>query len=76
MTSTGDHADVLKALALGANAVMFGRATRWALGAFGPTGVQKLLNDIIFPELVNATAAAGKTTLKDIDKSIIRTTWP
>ena len=30
--------DVLKALALGANAVMFGRATRWALGAFGPVG--------------------------------------
>jgi 4-hydroxymandelate oxidase len=69
-------ADVLKALALGANAVMFGRATRWALGAFGPTGVQKLLNDIIFPELVNATAAAGKTTLKEIDKSIIRTAFP
>ena len=69
-------ADVLKALALGANAVMFGRATRWALGAFGPVGVQKLFNDIIFPELVNATAAAGKTTLKEIDKSLIRTTWP
>src|SRR5947207_10190588 len=68
--------DVLKALALGANAVMFGRATRWALGAFGPVGVQKLFNDIIFPELVNATAAAGKTTLKEIDKSLIRTTWP
>lgn len=68
--------DVLKALALGANAVMFGRATRWALGAFGPVGVQKLLNEMIFPELINATAAAGKTTLASIDKSIIRTTWP
>ena len=67
---------MLKALALGANAVMFGRTTRWALGAFGPTGVQKLFNDMIFPELVAATAAAGKTTLASIDKSIIRTTWP
>ena len=28
-------ADILKALALGANAVMLGRPTRWALGAFG-----------------------------------------
>ena len=64
--------DVLKALALGANAVMFGRATRWALGAFGPVGVQKLFNDILFPELINAAAAAGKTTLAQIDKSIIR----
>jgi len=69
-------ADVLKALALGANAVMFGRATRWALGAFGPTGVQKLFNEMIFPELVNAAAAAGKSTLKEIDKSIVRVSFP
>jgi isopentenyl diphosphate isomerase/L-lactate dehydrogenase-like FMN-dependent dehydrogenase len=68
--------DVLKALAVGANAVMFGRATRWALGAFGPAGVQKLFNDMIFPELINAAAAAGKTSLKSIDKSMIRTSWP
>ena len=27
--------DILKALALGANAVLLGRAPRWALGAFG-----------------------------------------
>ena len=32
--------DVLKALALGADAVWLGRAARWALGAFGPVGVQ------------------------------------
>ena len=30
--------DILKALALGADAVWLGRATRWALGAFGPAG--------------------------------------
>jgi len=69
-------ADVLKALALGANAVMFGRATRWALGAFGPTGVQKLFNDMLFPELVNAAAAAGKSTLTEINKSIVRVNFP
>jgi isopentenyl diphosphate isomerase/L-lactate dehydrogenase-like FMN-dependent dehydrogenase len=68
--------DVLKALALGAGAVMLGRTTRWALGAFGPAGVQKLLNDVIFPELINATAAAGKTTLASIDRSLVRTNWP
>lgn len=68
--------DVLKAIALGANAVMLGRATRWALGAFGPIGVQRLLNDIIFPELVQATASTGRTTLASIDKSILKAQWP
>jgi isopentenyl diphosphate isomerase/L-lactate dehydrogenase-like FMN-dependent dehydrogenase len=68
--------DVLKALALGANAVMLGRTTRWALGAFGPLGVQRLLNDIIFPELVQATAAAGRTTMASIDRSLVKTQWP
>ena len=68
--------DVLKALALGANAVMFGRATRWALGAFGPAGVQKLFNDILFPELIDAAAAAGVTKLSDANSRIIRATWP
>ena len=68
--------DVLKALGVGANAVMFGRATRWALGAFGPTGVQKLFDDIIFPELVTAAAAAGTPTMASINKNIIRTSWP
>jgi isopentenyl diphosphate isomerase/L-lactate dehydrogenase-like FMN-dependent dehydrogenase len=68
--------DVLKALALGANAVMLGRTTRWALGAFGPLGVQRLLNDIIFPELVQAAATAGRTTIASIDRSIVKTQWP
>jgi isopentenyl diphosphate isomerase/L-lactate dehydrogenase-like FMN-dependent dehydrogenase len=68
--------DVLKALALGANAVMLGRATRWALGAFGPLGVQRLLNDIIFPELVQAAASSGRATLASIDKSLVKTQWP
>ncbi len=68
--------DVVKALALGANAVMLGRATRWALGAFGPLGVQRLLNDIIFPELIQAVAATGKTTLSGIDKSVLKINWP
>ena len=68
--------DVLKALALGADAVWLGRASRWALGAFGPVGVQKLLTEIMFKELVDATAATGRTTLASIDSSIIRQNWP
>ena len=68
--------DVLKALALGADAVWLGRAARWALGAFGPVGVQRLLTDIIFKELVDAAAATGKTTLASIDSSIVKQNWP
>jgi 4-hydroxymandelate oxidase len=68
--------DVLKALALGADAVWLGRASRWALGAFGPAGVQRLLTEIIFKELVDATAAMGKTTLASIDASIVKQNWP
>ena len=68
--------DVLKALALGADAVWLGRASRWALGAFGPAGVQRLLTDIIFKELVDAAAYAGKTTLASIDSSIVKQNWP
>src|SRR4030095_4083538 len=48
--------DILKALALGANAVLLGRTTRWALGAFGPAGAQRLL-EMIQQELVDAAAS-------------------
>jgi 4-hydroxymandelate oxidase len=68
--------DILKALALGADAVWLGRAARWALGAFGPLGVQKLLTEILFKELVDATAATGRTTLASIDASIVKQNWP
>ncbi len=68
--------DVLKALALGADAVWLGRAARWALGAFGPLGVERLLTDIIFKELVDAAAATGRNTLASIDASIIKQNWP
>jgi 4-hydroxymandelate oxidase len=67
--------DILKALALGADAVLLGRATRWALGAFGAPGVQRLL-EIEQQELVDATAAAGRATRASIDASIVKTHFP
>lgn len=66
--------DILKALALGANAVMLGRAPRWALGAFGVAGVERLLG-IMQRELVEAAAAAGRATLGSIDKTMVRTNF-
>jgi isopentenyl diphosphate isomerase/L-lactate dehydrogenase-like FMN-dependent dehydrogenase len=68
-------ADILKALALGANAVMLGRPTRWALGAFGAPGVQRLL-EIVQQELVTAAAGAGCPTISAIDRRIVRTNFP
>ncbi len=63
--------DILKALALGANAVLLGRPTRWALAAFGTPGVERLLN-IIQRELIGAAAMAGRSTLASIDKSLVK----
>jgi 4-hydroxymandelate oxidase len=64
--------DVLKALALGASAVLLGRTTRWGLGAFGPAGAQRVI-EIMQRELVAAAAAAGRPTLKSIDRTLVRT---
>ena len=65
-------ADILKALAIGADAVLLGRTTRWALGAFGAPGAQRLL-EMTQRELADAVAAAGRTTRASIDASVIRT---
>ena len=67
--------DILKALALGARAVLLGRTPRWALGAFGAPGVQRLL-EIMQRELVVAAAAAGRGTLASIDSKIVTTNFP
>ena len=68
-------ADVFKALALGAQGVMLGRATRWGLGAFGPAGVQRLL-EIVQNELATTMRHAGRPTLASIDRTAVRTRFP
>ncbi len=67
--------DVLKALALGADAVCLGRASRWGLGAFGEEGAQKVL-EIVNAELRQAMAFAGVASLAEIDRGIVRTNFP
>ena len=66
--------DIFKALALGADAVAMGRATRWGLGAYGAQGVQRIF-EILQAELVHAAAYAGRTTLKAIDKTAVKTNF-
>jgi 4-hydroxymandelate oxidase len=63
--------DVLKALALGANVISLGRVPRWGLAAYGPQGVQRIL-EMVENELVQAAASAGRTSVASIDKSIAR----
>lgn len=64
--------DILKALALGANAVCLGRTIRWGLAAYGPAGVQRII-EILQAELVMAMAETGRPTLASIDRTLIRT---
>ncbi|WP_323018926.1 alpha-hydroxy acid oxidase [Castellaniella sp.] len=62
--------DVLRALALGARAVLIGRAFLYALGAMGQPGVQRCL-DLIANELSVSMAFCGRTSVRDVDASIL-----
>jgi 4-hydroxymandelate oxidase len=62
--------DVLKALALGASAVMVGRPILHGLAAAGATGVAHVLK-ILRTELEIAMALTGRATLDELDPSVI-----
>ena len=63
-------ADIFKALALGANAIMLGRTTRWGLAAYGTAGAQRLI-EMLQQELIQVAAANGCAKLSDINKSAV-----
>jgi 4-hydroxymandelate oxidase len=62
--------DVLKALAIGAKAVLVGRPILWGLAAEGAQGVARVL-EILRQELRQAMMLAGRPTINDIDSSLI-----
>lgn len=62
--------DILKALALGARAVLIGRPAIWGLAADGSEGVQKVL-EILRDELELTMALAGCPNLEIIDRSLL-----
>jgi len=64
--------DVVKALALGARAVMIGRPYMYGLAISGEVGVRRVL-ELLRQELVNAMALTGRPTIGDIDRSVVRT---
>lgn len=62
--------DILKALALGAKAVMIGRPYLSALAVAGPLGIAHLLN-ILRGEFEAAMTLTGCRTLQDIDSRVL-----
>ena len=62
--------DVLKALALGAKAVLLGRPVLWGLAVGGQVGVEHALN-LLLNELDLAMALSGCAKLQDIDSSLV-----
>jgi isopentenyl diphosphate isomerase/L-lactate dehydrogenase-like FMN-dependent dehydrogenase len=57
--------DVVKALALGAKAVMIGRAYLWGLAANGQAGVENVL-DILRGGIDSALLGLGKASIRDL----------
>ena len=62
--------DVVKALALGAKAVLVGRAYVWALAAGGQAGAQQIL-EVLKRETSATVAALGCAVISDLDRSRI-----
>lgn len=62
--------DVLKALALGAGAVLVGRAFMWGLAAGGEEGVRRVLA-MLRAELELAMALSGCTSIAEVTRKLI-----
>jgi L-lactate dehydrogenase (cytochrome) len=67
--------DIATALALGARAVLVGRAHLYGLAAAGEPGVRHAI-DILAGQLRTSMALCGAATLADLDRSLIRAAGP
>lgn len=65
--------DLLKALAMGAQGTMVGRAFLFGLGALGEPGVTKML-EIIRSELDVSMALAGVSDVRKLNRSVLEST--
>jgi isopentenyl diphosphate isomerase/L-lactate dehydrogenase-like FMN-dependent dehydrogenase len=63
--------DVVKALAMGAQAVGVGRPYLWGLGAFGQEGVERVL-DLLRIETRAAMQQCGVRSVKELNPSFVR----
>ena len=62
--------DVLKAIALGANGTMIGRAFLYGLGAYGEDGVRRAL-ELIYKECDTTMAFCGHTDINQVTQDIL-----
>ncbi|WP_345381979.1 alpha-hydroxy acid oxidase [Pseudonocardia yuanmonensis] len=62
--------DVVRALALGAKAVLVGRPYMFALAAGGEAGVDRVL-ELLHNEIIRAMSLVGATSVKEIDRSLV-----
>jgi 4-hydroxymandelate oxidase len=62
--------DILKALALGARAVMVGRAVQWGLAAGGADGVARIF-EILHRELDSAMGICGVADVRAVPRAIV-----
>jgi lactate 2-monooxygenase len=63
-------ADILKAIALGASAVLIGRPYAYALAVAGETGVEEVIKHLI-AETELQLAISGRSSIQDVDPSLV-----
>ena len=63
--------DILRALALGADFVMLGRAFHYAVGALGPKGPPHLI-EILKADMISAMGQIGARDLSDLGKRLVQ----
>ena len=62
--------DVVKMVAMGARAVLIGRAWAWAVAARGEAGVRHVI-DVMKADIDTALGLTGQTSIADVDRSAL-----
>jgi len=62
--------DIVKALCLGARAVLIGRAYAWGLGAAGRAGVTRAI-DILRADVIRTMKLLGCASVRELDRSFV-----
>lgn len=63
--------DILKALVLGAHAVLLGRPVMWGLAAYGAEGVQSVI-EMLQSDLARNMGALGAPNLQSLNRSMVK----
>ncbi len=67
--------DVVKALALGAQAVMLGQPPIWGLAAYGADGVRAVV-EMLQTDIARTMISIGRLTLETLDRDAVRISGP